>query len=98
MPGSSCMPDHSGLEQQQELTVYGVCATRRAPRLVLTHDPAIADRVSGQDRSQTVFHESSASCDYAKVFDEPVPAWRVVSAKRRADLRRCARTADRSSA
>ena len=74
------MPDHSGLEQQQELTVYGVCATRRAPRLVLTHDPAIADRVSGQDRSQTVFHESSASCDYAKVFDEPVPAWRVVSA------------------
>ena len=44
------------------------------------HDPAITDRVSGQDRSQTAFHESSASCDYAKVFDEPVPAWRVVSA------------------
>jgi hypothetical protein len=54
------MPDHSGLEQQQELTVYGVCATRRAPRLVLTHDPAITDRVGGQDRSQTAFHESSA--------------------------------------
>jgi hypothetical protein len=58
----------------------GVCATRRAPRLVLTHHPAITDRVSGQDRSQTAFHESSASCDYAKVFDEPVAGRRVVSA------------------
>jgi hypothetical protein len=53
MPGNYCMLDHSGLEQQQELTVYGVCATRRAPRLVLTHDPAIADRVSGQDAGKS---------------------------------------------
>ena len=26
--------------------------------LVLAHQPAIADRVSGQDRSQSAFHES----------------------------------------